>query len=157
MRICLLLSVLLVSINSFSQDIKIIPQPVELFVSNAPEKFTVTSKTLIVLRPGVDTTCATFFKTYVKKFYNLNLKLVNNSSTSATNNTIVVELSPSTISTDPKDKYTLLVNKNSISLSSASQAGLFYGFQTLIQLLPVPYSIHNITDNKTFNSAINNY
>jgi hexosaminidase len=133
-------TIFILSIHTIAQaqNIKIIPQPVELFVSTAPEKFTITSKTSLILRPGVDSLSAVFFKDYVKKFYNLNLKLVNNSMTQATNNAVIVDLSSSTGSDERKDRYTLLVSKNNISLSSISRAGLFYGFQTLIQLLPVP-------------------
>jgi hexosaminidase len=130
----------ILSIHTISrgQDIKIIPKPVEMFVSEATEKFTINSKTSLILRPGVDSLSAVFFKDYVKKFYNLNLKLATNPTTSATNNTVIVDLSSSSGNDERKDRYTLLISKNNISLSSISGAGLFYGFQTLIQLLPVP-------------------
>ena len=129
------------SLSVLAQDIKIIPQPVEMSVSGSSEQFTITTKTKIVLThgSGLEST-AIFFKDYMKRFYNLNLPIVKNSEIQSYSNTISIGISPLPASDSIKGKYSLNVAKNGISISSASKEGLFYGFQTLIQLLPVPVS-----------------
>ncbi|TMI62579.1 MAG: beta-N-acetylhexosaminidase [Bacteroidetes bacterium] len=139
MRICLLLSVFLFSINSLTQGIKIIPQPVELFVSAAPEKFTINSKTKIVFGHGYGLEKeADFFNEYLKKFYNLKLEVYGRQDSSIINNSIMISRSPLPSSDTIEGKYSLIVTKNHISISARNRTGLFYGFQTLIQLLPIP-------------------
>jgi len=137
MKFLLWILALVFGISAAAQDVKIIPQPVEMFVSQATDQFTITTKTTIIISPAADTNAVTFFKSYVKRFYNINLKLVQGSAPQVPANAIVVALNQ-TLVAEEKDKYTLLVSKNSVSLSSSSNSGLFYGFQTLIQLLPLP-------------------
>jgi hexosaminidase len=139
MRFLLILFLAAIGINVTAQAVKIVPQPVEMFVSENADKFTINSKSFIVMNPAADTNAAVFFISYVKRFYNINLKLVRGSATQVPPNAIIVSLHQ-TLVAEEKDKYNLLVTKNSASLSSSSNSGLFYGFQTLIQLLPLPQS-----------------
>jgi len=127
------------SLAGMAQDIKIIPQPVEMNISDTANKFTITSKTKIVLKDdnALETT-AVFFRDYVKKFYNLNIPVVKKTEVPPGTNFISIALNAGTPAGNMPDKYSLEVSNNNISITANSKTGLFYGFQTLIQLLPVP-------------------
>jgi hexosaminidase len=126
-------------INLTAQEVKIIPQPAEIYVSAVADKFTITSKTKIVLGHGNNLELsAAFFREYISRFYHLSLAVVKNTDPQPATNFILIGHSPLPSPDTIPDKYSLIVTKNSVSISSSSQAGLFYGFQTLIQLLPVP-------------------
>ena len=141
MRFYLLFLILLLNLLGFAQDIRIIPQPVEMTVSDTSNKFTITSKTKIVLGHGNNLESTTgFFKDYIKKFYNLDIPVLKNTDVQPTSNFISIGLNPLPGSDSNQDKYSLAISKTSISIGSNSKVGLFYGFQTLIQLLPVPAS-----------------
>ena len=74
-----------------------------------------------------------FFNEYLKRFYLFKLKVVKNSSSKNT-----IRLNYDRLDNDIAGAYNLRVDGNGIYISGDNENGVFYGIQTLIQLLPVP-------------------
>ena len=72
-------SLILCSMVSLSQEVNIIPQPVELIKN--PGSFTITPKTLLVVGDKADQPTAAFFNRYLMEHYGFKLAIVNNAST----------------------------------------------------------------------------
>ena len=134
---------MLVSLVSFAQQeyapkkvVAIIPLPKELKTSDG--NFVLSAQTKIVLmndakgfKPEVD-----YMNNFFKTNYDFELPIVNILPTDG--NYIIV------ISPEEKigqiENYDLSINQNQILFSSEGNAGIFYGMQTLIQLLPLQKS-----------------
>ncbi len=130
---------ILISCISFAQRpddaseklLPLIPMPKELKVSN--DEFMMSNKTKIVLsnekfRPDIK-----YFNEYLQKNYGFELPIV--SEMPIDGNYLMI--------TQPDfdagfvEKYDLTMNQNQILIVAEGNAGLFYGLQTLIQLLPL--------------------
>jgi len=125
----LLLSMLLVTFGgfAFSQNIRIIPEPESVIPTQ--EAFVITSKTNIVANDPVKAQkTIAYLNDYLKKYYPLSLQ-----RNTAQKNYIAFRLTSNGATIG---SYTLDVAKDSIVISSGNEEGLFYGMQTLIQLLP---------------------
>jgi hexosaminidase len=125
------LSALLLSIITHSQEINIIPKPVEMRLPKIAVSFMLSSATQIVMNSEEIKNPIIFFNNYLEQYYKIKLKIVKESNS---NNTI--RLNWKLNDNIPEDGYTMAVDKRGISINSSSQVGLFYGIQTLIQLLP---------------------
>lgn len=130
MKKIILLFFILTSLFSFSQEINIIPKPVELKTGKG--NFILSSKTVILLQDDANKSSAHFFNDYLKKYYGIELKLAN----SAKDNFISLKTRPNNSNPNPEG-YNLKVNNTSVDLTGFSNEGTFRGVQTLIQLLPV--------------------
>ena len=125
----LLLCMLLVTFGgfAFSQNIRIIPEPESVMPTQ--EAFVITSKTNIVANNPVKAQkTIAYLNDYLKKYYPLSLQ-----RNTAQKNYIAFRLTSNGATIG---SYTLGVSKDSIVISSGNEEGLFYGMQTLIQLLP---------------------
>lgn len=124
--ICLLIAIFLKS-DLYGQA-NIIPQPVQ---STAQGKgtFTVNSNTAVVLKQESLQKSAAYLNSYLSKFYGFSLK---NSKAAKTRG---VYLSLDNKSDTTIGAYSLIVRKDGIHISSANEEGIFYGVQSLIQLL----------------------
>jgi hexosaminidase len=76
---------------------------------------------------------AGFFKEYLKKFYNVSLKLSPSSGYKKEKSNIFLFITK----VEKPESYTLSIKENTISILGDEQ-GVFRGIQSLIQLLPVP-------------------
>lgn len=112
----------------------IIPQPVELRPGAFPQdKLTIDENTFIFITDTVAKPAAKFLSDYLAKYYHLNLSISSNpniKSKSSINLSVDSRLYPN------PDKYFVSVLKNQINAGSASEQGIFYAVQTIIQLLP---------------------
>lgn len=129
-----IISVLLLSSAfSIAQEVKIIPQPVEVVTNKG--SFTINPKTSLVVTDNEDLNTATFLNDYLSNYYGFKLPLVK----SANKNCIKLS-SGKNSSGLQSEGYTLNSNANSVQIKGNSAIGTFYGMQTLIELLPVEKS-----------------
>jgi len=113
-----------------AQPIAIIPQPVKL--ERGPGTFEITPETLVVADERCSNTARQLIQ-WLKPAMGFELELSNQAASAKPTITLVE---------DPKSNspgaegYRLIVGPERIQISAGSQAGLFYGLQTLRQLLP---------------------
>ncbi len=72
-----------------------------------------------------------YFQKYLKELYGLNFSGEGNDNAS----TITLKIDKSFMSDDP-EAYSLKIKPSEISIVSSSERGLFYGIQTIFQILP---------------------
>ncbi|HKX30453.1 MAG TPA: family 20 glycosylhydrolase [Blastocatellia bacterium] len=125
-----------------SADWSIIPKPVS--AKRLDGIFTLDGQTRLFATDQDARQSATFFNQYLSKNYGLELKLADGSPDAKTDNFILLQ-NASRDQIRP-DGYQITVGSTGISITG-KQAGLFFGVQTLIQLLPVsgqaPFRIQN--------------
>src|SRR5258706_4182186 len=132
MRLPALLFALFFSINLFSQQLNIIPQPVSVKQPKIAAKFNINSSTQIVLEGSNLKNIAAYLNDYLRQFYKLQLKVVTNSASKN-----VIRLNFERLDAPVDGAYSLTVNGNGIYIAGDNETSVFYGIQTLIQLLPV--------------------
>ena len=135
MKKVLLLAVLFISQLSFSQtmnNINIVPQPVEIQVQ-AHAKLTMTKNTGLVLEGSGLEKSANFFNDYLQQFYGFKLKI---SKKSIGKDEIIFNYER--MDNPLPGAYTMQVNNNGVYIAGDNETGVFYGIQTLLQLLPIP-------------------
>jgi len=116
-----------------SQSLNIIPQPLKAEVKQG--NITITPDTKIIISaPGVEKSAA-FLNNYLKKFYGFELKTAKKKAGNAIDLSITKASNNSVIGA-----YNMNVNSDNISINGNDEEGIFYGIQTLIQLLPVEKS-----------------
>ena len=127
--IFLLLSI--ISIKLSAQEVNIIPQPVSVKITKGATNFIIDKNTEIIASIDLSNS-ALFLQNYIQQYYNLNLRIVPNSTSEK--NIIKLEI----ISRMIKDfnEYELTSNNEQIKVYACSENGIFYGTQTLIQLIP---------------------
>jgi hexosaminidase len=117
---------------TFGQDkVVIIPKPVSLEMHSG--NFNLNSKTIIIANISAHHD-AEMLNVYFKKLYGFSLPVKNISSKKNIKNAIILGL----LKPDErkKDEYDLSVKTNEINISGVSNEAIFYGIQTLLQLLP---------------------
>lgn len=126
-------------INAFAQtpvSIPLIPQPVEL--ATVKGEFTLTAATQIKIplmkNPEV-LKAATLFATQARKATGFPLP-VQTTGQAGPNNQIELSLNTTPKKDLGEEGYTLKVTQTGVSIAANKPAGLFYGLQTLLQLLP---------------------
>jgi|CXWL01.1.fsa_nt_gi hexosaminidase len=134
MRLTICLSVLFFSFAAEAQQINIIPQPVSVQVRTG--SFTISYKTVILTEDSAGKQSAKFFIDYLKSIYGIQLPIVEK----AVSGYILIRKKKLTYNSKANG-YTLVIEKNKILLEGETNAGTFYGIQTLIQLLPMPPTI----------------
>lgn len=128
-----LLTFLLCGVFSFAQEVKIIPQPVQVITNKG--NFIISPKTSLVVANKQDGTTAAFFNEYLSDYYGFKLPIVKVSK----KNSIQFN-SYKNSDGIKKEGYTLKSDTNGVVVNGNSATGTFYGMQTLIQLLPVEKS-----------------
>jgi hexosaminidase len=130
LTLCLLLGF---SSTAFSQ-VSILPKPKEMTIPASVGQFPITNQTRFVvkdasLQPSVD-----FFNDFLFRIYGFKLK----AGTATAKNTIVLERDQAADTV--QGAYNLKVSATGVKISSYSRQGVFYGIQSLIQLLPTTKS-----------------
>ncbi len=153
LRFVAVLVFLFASSWSAAQPVALIPQPVSTHWRDG--HFTINANTVIVtadsLRPSVE-----FFNDYLKKLYGLHLTVVDQSHQPATNYILLsghLHEDPISTPTPTGDKYLLVAGSDRIIIEGINAPSVFYGIQTLIQLLPLSpfvatptgYAIRSVT------------
>jgi len=121
--------------NLSAQEVNIIPQPVYLKVGSSRKSFTINANTKIVIKDDSLANSAIFLNDYLQKYFQLKLSITK---TMPIKNFISLGLD--TRSSEFDDAYNLISQENQISIIGTSKPGIFYGIQTLIQLLPLQKS-----------------
>ncbi|MBI5857470.1 MAG: family 20 glycosylhydrolase [Sphingobacteriales bacterium] len=136
---CLLAMMSVTIINA--QTINIIPQPKLVKQSAVTGNFNITSATQIVLEGSGLENSVNFLNSHLQKYYRLKLKTVN---TSASKN--VIRLNYERLDNPLPGAYNMTVDENGVYITGDNETGVFYGIQSLIQLLPtygkltIPYA-----------------
>jgi len=120
---------------SNTAGINIIPKPVVSQQGNPKFDFTINTNTQIYIENDSLLNAAQFFVGYLQEHYHLQLKITN---TQPSKNAI--HLISQTTFQAFKDNYNLAMQENKIVINGNSSAGVFYGIQSLIQLLPTTKS-----------------
>lgn len=138
LRICLCLVWMTIGLVAFSQT-GIIPKPTSLQQLNSADSFVLSPQTRVItaqpaLQPSVD-----FLNSYLQEKYGWQ---VSKSKKGKAPNTIQLALGNTGSAT--AGSYTLVAGKSDISITGLDAEGVFYGLQTLIQLLPVDTSVQSL-------------
>jgi hexosaminidase len=126
-----------------AQTISIIPQPAEIKQPKIAADFFITPATQILLQgSGLDNS-VNFLNDYLERFYHFKLKTVR--KTTSKN---VIALNYERMDGGVAGAYTLTVDSKGVYIGGDNESGVFYGIQTLIQLLPVSADANQITNSK---------
>ncbi|MES1225013.1 MAG: glycoside hydrolase family 20 zincin-like fold domain-containing protein [Bacteroidota bacterium] len=116
---------------SFAQQISIIPKPVKTTVKTG--NFTITENTVIIAEGEDEKKSAAFLNDYLEEFYGLKLPGYTKSKKPALP---YIRLSLNKTPNAIEGKYTMKISHSAIDIIGNDAEGVFYGIQTLIQLLP---------------------
>ncbi|HMI05483.1 MAG TPA: beta-N-acetylhexosaminidase [Pedobacter sp.] len=130
---------LLLFTTSKAQLPAIIPQPVELRINAAGDKFTIDNGTLILVSDTALIRSAVYLKDYLLKYYGITLHTDVYAANEKKKNTIRLIRTAST-ALNPGQYMLNVLNKN-ISINAPTDEGIFYAVQTLLQLLPVKQNL----------------
>jgi hexosaminidase len=112
-------------------QLTLVPRPVELKETGAGQLFTLTADMPVVMASEKLLPSAEFMSQYVKQYYGVSLKLSKKPVKVAG---VLLKLDPAV---GGEGAYTLDVSASGIVVSGADETGVFYGVQSLLQLLPV--------------------
>ncbi len=115
-----------------AQEISIIPQPVEVISSASSKPFLINKNTKILFDNNTHLNSASFLSDYLNKYYNIVLE--KSVAGSFRDNVITLSIDEKLIG--PANMYVLQSAESSINIFAKTDTGIFYGIQTLIQLLP---------------------
>ena len=151
MKNLLLFCLLAFSLNLSAQEVNIIPQPAYIKVESTKKTFIIDAKTQIVVIDSSLISSADFLNDYLQKYYKLKLNITNVTP----NKNFISLVSDSSISKF-SNAYALNSSDKAIFVSGTSKPGVFYGIQSLIQLIPtnnlnqLNIPLVNITDYPRF-------
>ncbi|MEC5166240.1 hexosaminidase [Flavobacterium sp. PL11] len=126
-------SLLLCSVLTVAQEVKIIPQPVEVITNTG--NFVISAQTSLVVSNKMDNASASFLNEYLMSYYGFKLPIVKKASKN-----YIKFNSLKNITGLKAEGYSLKSDANGVMIEGNSDIGTFYGMQTLIQLLPVEKS-----------------
>lgn len=135
MRIIALTFLLMGAVTGFAQEINIIPKPAEVKLPATPGKFTITPATTIVLEGSGMENSVNFLNDYLSRFYGFRLKTAKTRP-----NKNVIALNYERLDNPLPGAYVFTSDKNGVYIAGDNETGVFYGIQSLIQLLPVANS-----------------
>ncbi|WP_421942766.1 beta-N-acetylhexosaminidase [Pedobacter sp.] len=131
MKNLLLFCFLAFTLNLSAQEVNIIPQPAYLKVESTKKTFIIDAKTQIVVVDSSLISSADFLNDYLQKYYKLKLNITN-----VTPNKNFITLVSDTSISKFSNAYILNTSDKGIIISGTSKPGVFYGIQSLIQLIP---------------------
>ncbi len=127
------LASILISFSLHAQQVNIIPKPAEIKVGKG--FLTIKQPVGFIYNDEVPKDYgATFFKDYLKRFYKITQFKTGSEHSYGLPTEIFIDYSPDS---SLKGSYKLQVDEKGIYMFG-NEIGLFYAFQTLIQLLPAP-------------------
>ena len=130
------LILLLIFTTAFSQ-VNIVPQPVEIKMKTG--NYMISPATRIMYGPGTEDQ-AKYLQEYLKKNYGINLATARHNGKTYGSTSNSIQLVYRADSKTP-DSYKLEVFENSLGIQGNTAAGIFYGVQTLLQLLPADHDL----------------
>ncbi|MES2455359.1 MAG: beta-N-acetylhexosaminidase [Bacteroidota bacterium] len=121
--------------SSLAQVPDLIPQPVDLKMNFAKAAYKLDSETWILTSDTALRRSAVFLSDYLLRYYGISVQTAPYPLHEKRRNTIRLIR---TASVGPhEDQYALNVTDKNVDITASSDAGIFYGMQTLIQLLPI--------------------
>ncbi|MCD0488704.1 beta-N-acetylhexosaminidase [Pedobacter sp. MC2016-14] len=131
-RTMLLVSLLVYACSGFSQ-INIIPKPVSLIVPKGNQVLKIDKNTGVLIKDPSLKNSADFLNSYLTDFYNFKLNETSGQG--------LITLSLKAGKNKTKGAYQLTVNKKGVLIEGSDASGVFYGVQSLIQLLPTDQGV----------------
>ncbi len=131
-KILTAISLLFIAAIATAQTASIIPQPRTIKQPLEAGAFSITPATVIVA-DGATTKSVSFLRDYLQRFYQYKLKVVKNSPSP---NAIRILAQKTEVEAD--GGYIVDINSKGIYINGNDENAVFYGIQTLIQLLQVP-------------------
>ena len=121
-------------VQNVESKVYLIPQPAQLEIKQG--NFEIDANTRLEIVNGTEHTewVAHYFKTMFKQASGIDLEILQLDKISGKTNRISLEISSDSIQ---KEGYLLSVSKEGIQIKANEDIGLFYGIQTLRQLLPL--------------------
>jgi hexosaminidase len=142
------------------QTLPIIPQPVIVRESPVPASgqqansvFQLSEKTLILADGAQTESDANVFNEFLSAHFGFRLTIKRGSSSQKSSATSVIRLVSSKIGSGKKDAYALTIGEKEITIMG-NNAGIFYGLQSLLQLLPVSQAANQTLSKSTKTFAI---
>jgi hexosaminidase len=135
-----ILLILATTLSVSAQQLNLIPQPVSVKQPRINARFAITAATQLVLEGSNLEKTANYLNDYLFQFYRLKLKVVK-SSTSKN----AIRLNYERLDAPVEGAYNMTVDGKGVYIAGDNEKGVFYGIQTLIQLIPaegklsVPY------------------
>ena len=114
------------------EELKIIPEPVKVSLNDGV--FLLSQKTTIQADLS-STKNGEYLKQLLALQYGLNLTFDEPSQNKERENSIILKTSNEKELSN-SEKYSLLVSRENIIISATTSIGVFYGIQTLLQLIP---------------------
>ena len=134
MKKILLLVFVMNTLITHAQEINIIPKPVSVTVGEG--SFTMNASTKIVAKGDECLKTAHFFADYLHSVYGVTIPITETGSKQSNN---IIYLSEAR-KDDTHTQYSLIVSSKNIQIKGDNGAGVFYGIQSIIQLLPLEKS-----------------
>lgn len=122
------------SMGCFAQTLNIIPAPVKAEAKQGT--FIINSSTKIILEGSGTKKSADFLNSYLQEFYGFKLAIAK--AGTAEKNAVVLNFDK--IENPIEGAYNFTVDNDKVYIGGDNEAGIFYGIQTLIQLLPAEKS-----------------
>jgi len=133
MKKTLLAIFLLTAAIARTQEVSIIPMPSSL--ETQPGRFKITASSQIILGETGLEKSAQFLNDYLEKFYGFRLQVVKNTLPHNPKNLIFLDHEQ--MGHPVSGAYTMVINGNGVEIGGDNATGVFYGIQSLIQLLPL--------------------
>ena len=121
-----------ISVRNLANSYGIVPMPQSIEVAANSDSFTLMADTEIVCQGEAGKACAAYLQQRLAAATGLTLAVTGADSGRA----ILLEVAPETLAFTEQDAYTFQSSADRILISGKSAAGVFYGVQTLLQLLP---------------------
>lgn len=118
------------SLYAAAQEVTIIPRPQK--VKQAAGSFTINASTVIVTQGSDLETSVSFLNNYLEQYYGFHLQ-TSSTNTSKSNAIVLNNRNKNNTITGA---YKLDITKNGVGISGDNKEGVFYGIQSLLQLLP---------------------
>ena len=117
--------------RSSANGFGIVPMPYEA-TPKAGKPFVITQETVLVGKGKGAENCAAYLQERLRKSCGLTLK----TATAASSKAIVLTVSEDAVAFSENDAYRLESSAEKITIAAKTERGLFYGVQSLLQLLP---------------------
>jgi hexosaminidase len=128
MKKIILSVVMLISVKCFCQ-VNVVPMPAE--VKMGMGDFVISPSTKIILEGSNLEKTASFFNSYLKKNYGFSLAVLKKDTEE---NSIIFNFER--LDNPLKGAYNMVITKSHININGDNEEGVFYGMQSLMQLLP---------------------
>ncbi|MDO9375025.1 MAG: beta-N-acetylhexosaminidase [Ferruginibacter sp.] len=119
------------TVEAQKTELTIVPMPASVEQPATNGSITISKNTPLVLAGSGLAKSAAFLNSYLQEVYGFQLKIAK---TSAAPNAIVLNFER--LDNELPGAYNLTVNKQGVRINGDNETGVFYGIQTLIQLLP---------------------